>query len=109
MLAQRGISEEKCTPGIEVGMLPNGPLVGRPGFGSHVSNWLGAPHSHSSSTFFCAFCTASAKTGFVNKPVKLVTAAAPDAASPFKKRRRCSRCSSGVQEPGGGGTARMDQ
>src|SRR4030095_4240916 len=103
MLAHRGMSDEKCTPGTEVGMLPNGPLLGRPGFGSQVSNWLGAPHSHSRITFFCAFSAAFAKAGLVKSPVKLVTAVAPVAASPFKNKRRCSRCSSGVQEPGGKG------
>ena len=40
MLAQRGMSEEKCTPGIEVGVLPNGPLEGRPGF--VIANWCGS-------------------------------------------------------------------
>src|SRR4029450_4537452 len=100
MLAQRGMSDEKCTPGIEVGMLPNGPLLGRPGFGSQVSNWLGAPHSQSRITFFCGFSAALVNTGCVNSPVKLVIAAPPEAVRPFKNKRRCKRCSSGVQEPG---------
>jgi hypothetical protein len=54
-------------------------------------------------TFFCAFSAAFANTGFVNSPVKLVTAVAPLAASPFRNSRRWMRCSSGVQEPGGTG------
>ena len=81
-------------------MLPNGPPDGRPGFGSQVSNWLGAPHSQRRMTFFSAFFAAAAKAGFVNKPLKLVTAAAPDAARPLRNSRRCSRCSLGVQQPG---------
>lgn len=36
--AQCGMSDEKCTPGMAVGMLANGPPLGRPGFGSQVSN-----------------------------------------------------------------------
>src|SRR5436190_16010374 len=100
ILAQRGINDEKCTPGIDVGILPNGPLVGRPGLGSQVSNWLGAPQRKSRRTFLSAFRAASAKAWLVNKPPKLATAVAPDAANPLRKRRRCTRCSSGVQRPG---------
>src|ERR1044071_2662129 len=80
---------------MSVGMLPKGPPLGRPGFGSQVSNWLGAPHSHNKSTFFCAFRAASAKTGLVKSPLKLATAVTPEAANPLRNRRRCSRCSSG--------------
>ena len=72
MLAHFGISDEKWTPGTAVGMLPNGPPMGRPGFGSQVSNWLGAPQSQSRMTFFSAFFAAAAKSGLVNRPVKLV-------------------------------------
>src|SRR5215207_9229161 len=88
-----------------VEMLPNGPLLGRPGFGSQVSNWLGAPQSQSRMTFFCAFSAAFAKIGLVKRPVKLVTAVAPVAVRPFRKRRRWMRCSSGVQQPGGTGAS----
>src|SRR5947209_9042241 len=98
--AQRGISEEKWTPGIEVGMLGKGPLLGRPGLGSHVSNWLGPPHKNSRITFFCARRTVWANNGLVNNPWKLVTAVAPPATRPLRNRRRCNRCSSGTQQPG---------
>src|SRR5439155_10863554 len=94
------IRDEKWTPGIVVGMLPNGPPDGRPGFGSQVSNWLGAPHSQRRMTFFSAFLAAAAKSGLLNKPEKLVTAAAPDAARPLRNSRRWNRCSLGVQRPG---------
>ncbi len=100
MRAQRGISDEKCTPGMEVAMLPNGPLLGRPGLGSQVSNWLGPPHSQSRIIFFCDRRTVSANKGLEKSPWKLVTAVAPEAARPFRKRRRCRRCSSGTQHPG---------
>jgi len=67
-------------------MLPNGPPDGRPAFGSHVSNWLGAPHSQSRMTFFSAFFAAAAKIGFVNRPVKLVTAAGPGRGQALEKQ-----------------------
>ena len=38
MEAHLGMSSLKCTPGMEVGMEPKGPLVGVPGLGSQVSN-----------------------------------------------------------------------
>ena len=63
MPAHFGMSDEKCTPGIFVEMLPNGPPLGRPGLGSHVSNWLGAPQSQSRMQCFCAFFVSAAKTG----------------------------------------------
>ena len=84
---------------MRVGMLPNGPLEGRPGFGSHVSNWLGAPHSQSSKQRLCAFLAAAAKAAFSNNPEKLVTAAAVPPVNPFRNSRRCSRCSSTRQLP----------
>ena len=80
-------------PGSFVGMLPNGPPDGRPGFGSQVSNWLGAPQSHSRMQCFCARFVSAAKTGFLKRPAKLATLATAPPASPFKKRRRCSVCS----------------
>ncbi len=49
-------------------MLPNGPPVGRPGFGSHVSNWLGAPQSQSRMQCFCAFFVSCGKDGIVKQP-----------------------------------------
>lgn len=92
--AHRGISDEKCTPGIEVGILLNGPLLGRPGLGSQVSNWLGAPQSHSKMQCFWARFTDAAKAGLWKSPVKLATEATPVAVRPLRKRRRCSTCSS---------------
>jgi len=79
--AQRGINEEKCTPGMDVGMLGNGPLLGRPDLGSHVSNWLGPPHRKSRMTFFCDRRTNSANKGLLKSPWKLVTAVAPGSAT----------------------------
>ena len=63
MPAQRGKSEENWTPGIFVGMLPKGPPLGRPGLGSQVSNWLGAPQSHSRMQCFRAFFVCAANNG----------------------------------------------
>ena len=66
-----------------VGESLNGPLVGRPGFGYHVSNWLGPPHNHSRMQCFWAFLVSSAKRGLWNSPVKLVAlASAPPVVTP---------------------------
>ena len=61
--AHCGISAEKWRPGIFVGVLPNGPPPGRPGFGSQVSNWLGAPHSQRRMQRFSARFASSARAG----------------------------------------------
>src|SRR5262249_28473735 len=47
-----GNNSQKRTPGIRVGMVPNGPRYssGAFGFGSQVSSWLGPPHSQSKTT-----------------------------------------------------------
>src|SRR5690242_18992822 len=88
MRAQCGMSELKCTPGIDVGRLGYGPPLGRPGLGSHVSNWLGAPQSQSRMQRFCAFFVAEANAGFSNKPEKLVRVAMVPPVNPLRKRRR---------------------
>jgi hypothetical protein len=90
MLAQRGISSPKCTPGSFVGMLRNGPAVGRPGFGSHVSNWLGAPQSQSRMQHFCVRFACCAKAGSENKPPQLINERAPAPATPWRNLRRCT-------------------
>jgi hypothetical protein len=71
-----------------------GRRLGRPGFGSQVSNWLGAPHSQSRMQRFCAFRASAANTGLWKRPEKLVTAAAVPPTRPLRKNRRCNRCSS---------------
>jgi len=83
-------------------MLPNGPPLGRPGLGSQVSNWLGAPHNHSKMHSFCALRVSAAKTELWKSPEKLATAAAPPPTSPLRNNRRCSRCSSVRHCPGVG-------
>ena len=85
--AHWGMSDEKWTPGIFVGMLPNGPPLGRPGFGSHVSNWLGAPHSQRRMQCFCDFFVSAAKTGFWKRLVKLETVASVLPVKPLRKSR----------------------
>ena len=85
-----GISSEIWIPGTAVGIDRNGPPVGVPGLGSHVSNWLGAagqpeqndplviplqlPGQHR------AFSTSSTVMSAAN-------AAAPAATEPRKPRR----------------------
>src|SRR6266568_596455 len=81
-------------------MLPKGPPLGRPGLGSHVSNWLGAPHNQSRMQCFCAFFVCAANTGLWNSPVKLDTLASTPPVNPLRKSRRCNRCSSGRHWPG---------
>ena len=82
-------------------MLPNGPLDGRPGFGSHVSNWLGAPHSHNKIHRFPFFFTSSANAGELNNPAKLVTTdPSPAVPTPCRNLRRCRVCSSLRHSPG---------
>src|SRR5262245_6839554 len=58
-------------------------------------------------TFFSALRARSAKAGLVNRPQKLATAGT-DAPSPLRNNRRWSRCSSGVQQPGGGAIVFID-
>ena len=45
-----GISSEMWMPGTAVGIDRNGPPVGVPGLGSHVSSWLEPPASQSRMT-----------------------------------------------------------
>src|SRR6185503_13122404 len=82
-------------------MLPKGPPLGRPGLGSHVSNWLGAPHNQSRMQCFRAFFVSAANNGLWNSPVKLDTVARTPPVNPLRKSRRCNRCSSGWHSPGG--------
>src|SRR6476646_4032337 len=53
-----GKSSQKRTPGVLVGMVPNGPRysIGAFGFGSHVSSWLGPPQSHNRTTDLAVTC-----------------------------------------------------
>ena len=53
-VAMRGSNSVKWTPGVLVGMTPKGPRysIGASGFGSNVSNWLGAPQRKTNRTDF---------------------------------------------------------
>ena len=87
MEAHLGMSSLKCTPGMAVGIDLKGPLVGVPGFGSHVSNWLGPPQSQSRMQRFCFRLAVSAKAGLEKRPDQLKVEMAP-AVIPSRKRRR---------------------
>jgi len=98
MRAQRGMSEEKCTPGMAVGILetPAGRTAGLrvPGF---ELAW--APHRKSKITFFCERRAACAKRIGEITPEKLVTPSRRGRQT-LEDSRRCRRCSSGLQAPG---------
>src|SRR5579862_3001639 len=104
IVAHFGINSLIRVPGTLVVIARNGPPVGRPGLGSHVSNWLGAPHNHKSMQCFCFFLASSANAGSEKSPAKLESDTAPAPASPFRNMRRCSVCSGGEQWP----VARLD-
>ena len=58
-----GISSEMWMPGTDVGIDRNGPPVGVPGLGSHVSSWLDPPASQSRMTRFSFRFSSPASTG----------------------------------------------
>ena len=99
-LAISGISSLIRTPGMSVPISVNGPPVGAPGLGSHVSNWLAPPASQRRMTRLLVFLSA------LFRPVsaKVFTAAlvpshpAPIAPTPPRNARRLRSCSAEPQK-----------
>ena len=95
-----GISSLMWTPGTEVGMAANGPPVGRPGFGSHVSNWLAPPASQSRMTLLPLALSVSFSAGLAKEctaPMPLAARPVP-APSVRRKARRLTSCSEEPQK-----------
>ena len=89
MVAQRDIKLLKWTPGSFVGIERNGPALIRPGLGSHVSNWLGAPQSHKRMHRLAVRLACWAKAGSEKSPAQLPSDTVPAAPRPVRNFRRC--------------------
>src|SRR5262245_60682682 len=85
-----GISSEMAMPGTLVLIARNGPPVGAPGFGSHVSSCDAPPASHRRMTRFCVFLSAPFTSGAASALSCVMSAArvAPVAAAAPRKARR---------------------
>jgi hypothetical protein len=78
------------TPGTAVWIERNGPPVGAPGFGSHVSSWLAPPASQSRITRFCCFFISPARAELASRsmPVMSANAVVPSAAAAVPRNPR---------------------
>jgi hypothetical protein len=88
IIAIRGKSSQMSTPGTAVDMDLNGPPVGLPGLGSHVSNWLEPPANHTKSTRLFCFRSSSAQARLYGAASPPSIAPAEANPAPCKKPRR---------------------
>src|SRR5262249_52295987 len=89
--ANRGRYSQNRTPGMPVGMVPNGPPVGMPGLGSKVSIWLGPPLISTKITCRAglrAVGIAAGVGGFAAALPARPLAATPQASDSARNRRR---------------------